>query len=107
MENRHCGDLVRYYQSCMSVLTCKLRAWLDGHLAKLAKRLGVPKSVLVDDAIAAKITETAAAPHRQPSNLIDALGDSVASVASGKSDRVLNKTPRSNARISGSVQNLC
>lgn len=73
----------------MSVLTCKLPSVLDGRLADLARRRGVPKSVLVREAIEAKIEE-AAARHR-PANLIEALGDSVGSIASGKRDLARNK----------------
>ena len=75
----------------MSVLTCKLPHALDGRLADLAKRRGVPKSVLVREAIEAKIAGEASALHRPPANLIDALGDSVGSVASGKRDLARNK----------------
>ena len=57
---------LRYYPSSMSVLTCKLPSALDGRLADLAKRRGVPKSVLVREAIEAKIAEEAAAPRRPP-----------------------------------------
>ena len=82
---------VRYYLSPMSVLTCKLPSSLDSRLADLAKRRGVPKSVLVREAIEAKIAEEAAAPRRRPANLIEALGDSVGSIASGKRDLARNK----------------
>ena len=76
----------------MSVLTCKLPSVLDGRLAELAKRRGVPKSVLVREAIEAKIAEeAAAAPKRPPANLLEALGDSVGSIASGKRDLASNK----------------
>jgi hypothetical protein len=75
----------------MSVLTCKLPSALDGRLADLAKHRGVPKSVLVREAIVAKIAKEAAAPHRRPTNLIEALGDSVGSIASGKRDLARNK----------------
>ncbi len=74
----------------MSVLTCKLPSTLDSRLADLAARRGVPKSVLVREAIEAKIAEEAAVP-RQPANLIEALGDSVGSIASGKRDLASNK----------------
>ena len=80
-----------YYLSPMSVLTCKLPSALDGRLADLAKRRGVPKSVLVREAIEAKIAEEAAAPRRRPANLLEALGDSVGSIASGKRDLASNK----------------
>ena len=82
---------MRYYLCCMSVLTCKLPHALDGRLAELAKRRGVPKSVLVREAIEAKIAEEAAAPRRRPANLLEALGDSVGSIASGKRDLASNK----------------
>jgi len=75
----------------MNVLTCKLPHALDGRLAELAKRRGVPKSVLVREAIEAKIAEDAAAPHRRPANLLEALGDSVGSISSGKRDLASNK----------------
>ena len=75
----------------MSVLTCKLPSALDGRLADLAKRRGVPKSVLVREAIEAKIAEEATAPRRRPANLIEALGDSVGSIASGKRDLARNR----------------
>ena len=75
----------------MSVLTCKLPHALDGRLADLAKRRGVPKSVLVREAIEAKIAEEAASPRRRPANLLEALGDSVGSIASGKRDLASNK----------------
>ena len=58
----------------------------DGRLAELAKRRGVPQSVLVRETIEAKIAEEAAAPGRRPANLIEALGDSVGSIARGKRD---------------------
>jgi predicted DNA-binding protein len=74
----------------MSVLTCKLPAALDGRLAALAKRRGVPKSVLVRAAIEAKIAEEASS-SRRPANLIEALGDSVGSVASGRGDLARDK----------------
>ena len=75
----------------MNVLTCKLPRALDGRLAELARRRGVPKSVLVREAIEAKIAEEAAAPRLSPANLIEALGDSVGSIASGKRDLGRNK----------------
>lgn len=81
----------RYYLSRMSVLTCKLPSALDGRLADLAKRRGVAKSVLVREAIEAKIAEEAASPRRRPANLLEALGDSVGSIASGKRDLASNK----------------
>jgi hypothetical protein len=74
----------------MSVLTCKLPLALDGRLADLAKRRGVSKSVLVREAIEAKIADEAASPVR-PANLIEALGGSVGSIASGKRDLARNK----------------
>ncbi len=79
-----------YYFSPMSVLTCKLPHALDGRLSELAKRRGVSKSVLVREAIAAKIAEEAAVP-RHSANLIEALGDSVGSIGSGKRDLARNK----------------
>jgi post-segregation antitoxin (ccd killing protein) len=79
-----------YYLNSMSVLTCKLPHALDGRLAELAKRRGVPKSVLVREAIEAKIAQEATVPRR-PANLIEALGDSVGSIASGKRDLARNK----------------
>ena len=82
---------LRYYLTPMSVLTCKLPSALDGRLADLAKRRGVPKSVLVREAIEAKIAEEAAAHRRPPANLIEALGDSVGSIASDKHDLARNK----------------
>jgi hypothetical protein len=57
----------------------------------IARRRGVPKSVLVREAIEAKIAEEAAAPRRKAANLIEALGDSVGSIASGKRDLARNK----------------
>jgi predicted DNA-binding protein len=82
---------LRYYpSSCMSVLTCKLPQSLDGRLAELARRRGVPKSVLVREAIEAKLAEEATTPHRA-ANLIEALGDTVGSIASGKRDLARNK----------------
>jgi predicted DNA-binding protein len=74
----------------MTVLTCKLPSTLDGRLADLAKRRGVAKSVLVREAIEAKIVEDAATAS-SPANLIEALGDSVGSIASGKRDLARNK----------------
>jgi predicted transcriptional regulator len=74
----------------VTVLTCKLSHTLDGRLAELAKRRGVPKSVLVREAIEAKIAKEAAT-RRRPANLIEALGDSVGSIASGKRDLARNK----------------
>lgn len=75
----------------MRVLTCKLPQALDGRLSELARRRGVPKSVLVREAIEAKIIEEATAPRRPAANLIEALGDSVGSIASGKRDLARNK----------------
>jgi hypothetical protein len=75
----------------MSVLTCKLPSGLDGRLADLARRRGVAKSVLVREAIEAKIAAEATASPRRPANLIEALGDSVGSLASGKRDLARNK----------------
>ena len=75
----------------MSVLTCKLPLALDGRLADLARRRGVPKSVLVREAIEAKIAAETAKPGCPPANLIEALGDSVGSIASGKRDLARNK----------------
>ena len=75
----------------MSVLTCKLPLALDDRLAAIAKRRGVSKSVLVREAIEAKVAEEAAAPRRRPANLIEALGDSVGAIASGKRDLARNK----------------
>jgi hypothetical protein len=75
----------------MSVLTCKLPAALDGRLAELAKRCGVSKSVLVREAIEAKLAKESAGTRRHPTNLRDALGDSVGSIASGKRDLGSNK----------------
>jgi predicted DNA-binding protein len=74
----------------MSVLTCKLPEALDGRLAELARRRGVPKSVLVREAIEAKLA-TEIAVSSPPANLIEALGDSVGSIASGKRDLARNK----------------
>jgi len=74
----------------MRVLTCRLPNALNDRLAELAKRRGVPKSVLVREAIEAKVAEEAAVPRR-PANLIEALGDSVGSIASGKRDLAHNK----------------
>jgi predicted DNA-binding protein len=45
----------------MSVLTCKLPLALEVRLADLARRRGVPKSVLVREAIEAKVAKEAAA----------------------------------------------
>jgi post-segregation antitoxin (ccd killing protein) len=75
----------------MGVLTCKLPLALDGRLAELARRRGVPKSVLVREAIEAKVAKEAGAPGNAPANLIEALGDSVGSIASGKRDLARNK----------------
>lgn len=75
----------------MSVLTCKLPPLLDGRLADLAKRRGVPKSVLVREAIEAKIAEETAVSGPQPKNLVEALGDSVGSIDSGRRDLARNK----------------
>ncbi len=75
----------------MSVLTCKLPLTLDGRLAELARRCGVPKSVLVREAIEAKIAVETVKPGCPPANLIEALGDSVGSIASGKRDLARNK----------------
>lgn len=75
----------------MSVLTCKLSFALDGQLAELARRRGGPKSVLVREAIEAKIAEEIAAPRRPAQNLIEALGDGVGSISSGKLDLARNK----------------
>jgi hypothetical protein len=75
----------------MSVLTCKLPLALDGRLADLARRRGVPKSVLVREAIEAKVAGEAVAPGNPPANLIEALGGSVGSIASGKRDLARNK----------------
>ena len=75
----------------MSVLTCKLPHTLDGRLAEMAKRRGVPKSVLVREAIEAKLADGTAASRRRPANLLEALGDSVGSIASGKRDLASNK----------------
>ena len=83
--------LVAYYPLPMSVLTCKLPQALDSRLAELAKRRCVTKSVLVREAIEAKIAEEAAIPRREPANLTEALGDSVGSIASGKRDLARNK----------------
>ena len=74
----------------MSVLTCKLPQALDGRLAELAKRRGVPKSVLIREAIEEKVAAESALPRR-PANLIEALGDSVGSIAAGKGDLARNK----------------
>jgi len=74
----------------MSVLTCKLPIGLDGRLAELARRRGVPKSVLVREAIEAKIASETASPSRRPAILIEALGGSVGSIASGKRDLARN-----------------
>lgn len=75
----------------MTVLTCKLPHALGGRLAELAKRRGVPKSVLVREAIEAKIADEATKPVRRPANLLEALGESVGSIASGKRDLANNK----------------
>jgi predicted transcriptional regulator len=75
----------------MSVLTCKLPHALDDRLADLAKRRGVSKSVLVREAIEAKVAAEASRPRRRPANLIEALGDSVGSIATGKRDLARNK----------------
>ena len=91
MDSRIANQGLRYYLFGMSVLTCKLPHALEGRLAELAKRRGVPKSVLVREAIEAKIAEEAAAPRRRPANLLEALGDSVGSIASGKRDLASNK----------------
>jgi hypothetical protein len=75
----------------MSVMTCKLPSVLGSRLADLAKRRGVSKSFLVREAIEAKIAEDNATPRKRPANLIEALGDSVGSIASGKRDLARNK----------------
>jgi hypothetical protein len=75
----------------MSVLTCKLPRALNGRLADLARRRGVSKSVLVREAIEARLAEEAAGSSRPPANLIEALGDSVGSIASGRRDLARNK----------------
>lgn len=75
----------------MSVLTCKLSPALDARLADMARRRGVPKSVLVREAIEAKIADEASAPGPRPANLLEALGDSVGSIATGKRDLARNK----------------
>jgi hypothetical protein len=80
-----------YYSILMGVLTCKLPLALEGRLAELARRRGVPKSVLVREAIEAKIAVETASPGARPANLIEALGESVGSVASGKRDLARNK----------------
>src|SRR5688500_16184899 len=81
----------RITDTSMSVLTCKLPPALDGRLTDLAKRRGVTKSVIVREALEAKIAEEMASPRRRPTNLIEALGDSVGSIASGKGDLARNK----------------
>jgi len=75
----------------MSVLTCKLPLSLDDRLAELAKRRGVSKSALVREAIEAKIAREVISSRRRPANLIEALGESVGSIASGKRDLARNK----------------
>lgn len=80
-----------YYPCFMSVLTCKLPHALGERLAALAKRRGVAKSVLVREAIEAKIAEEAGIPRCPPANLIEALGESVGSIATGKRDLARNK----------------
>ena len=80
-----------YYLFCMSVLTCKLPLSLDDRLAELAKRRGVSKSALVREAIEAKIAREVISSRRRPANLIEALGESVGSIASGKRDLARNK----------------
>jgi predicted DNA-binding protein len=75
----------------MRVMTCKLSSALNGRLADLAKRHGVPKSVIVREAIEAKIAEDIAAPRKRAADLIEALGDSIGSIASGKGDLARNK----------------
>jgi predicted transcriptional regulator len=75
----------------MNVLTCKLPHALDHRLADLARRRRVSKSVLVREAIEAKIATEASSPRSHPANLIEALGDSVGSIASGKRDLARNK----------------
>jgi predicted transcriptional regulator len=75
----------------VSVLTCKLPLSLDGRLTELARRRGVAKSVLVREAIEAKIAHEAASPAGRPANLTEALGRSVGSIASGKRDLARNK----------------
>jgi len=82
--------IVAYYHSRMSVLTCKLPSALDNRLTALAKRRGVSKSVLVREAIETKLAEEASA-LRRPANLIEALGESVGSISSGKRDLARNK----------------
>jgi hypothetical protein len=56
----------------------------------IAKHRGVPKSALVREAIEAKVALEAAMPRR-PANLLEALGDSVGSIASGKRDLASHK----------------
>jgi Ribbon-helix-helix protein, copG family len=75
----------------MSVLTCKLPQALGAGLAELAKRRGVSKSVLVREAIEAKIAGEMASQECVPGNLVEALGESIGSVASGKRDLARNK----------------
>jgi Ribbon-helix-helix protein, copG family len=75
----------------MNVLTCKLPPALNGRLAALARRRGVSKSVVVREAIEEKLVGEAAVASRRPANLIEALGDSVGSIASGKRDLGRNK----------------
>jgi predicted transcriptional regulator len=75
----------------MAVVTCKLPPAIDERLAELARRRGVAKSVLVREAIEAKIAQETASPGKPPANLIEALGGSVGSIASGKRDLARNK----------------
>jgi predicted DNA-binding protein len=82
--------VLAYYYPRMAVLTCKLPLALEGRLAALARRRGVSKSVLVREAIEAKIANEAATPAA-PANLIEALGESVGSIRSGKRDLARNK----------------
>lgn len=80
-----------YFFAAMSVLTCILPSALNDRLADLAKRRGVAKSVLVREAIEAKIAGEAALRRRGPANLTEALGGSIGSIASRKRDLTRNK----------------
>ncbi len=75
----------------MSVLTCRIPASVHGKLVSLSKQRGVPKSVLVREALEEKLAGGKAGTKRRPANLFEALGESVGSVASGKRDLASNK----------------
>lgn len=75
----------------MNVLTCEVPEYVEIQLDEMARTRGVHRSVLIREAIEAKISHEPAPARKQPANLIEALGDGVGCIDTGSRDLARNK----------------